>query len=50
MIDQEELIEALPSVGYNADELKDLFVHYDVDKNGFLDVDEFLNLMSDVFQ
>ncbi len=50
MIDQEELLEALPSVGYNAEELKDLFVLYDRDSNGFLDIDEFLLLMTDVFQ
>ena len=50
MIDQEELLEALPSVGYNAEELKDLFVLYDRDRNGFLDIDEFLLLMTDVFQ
>ena len=50
MIDMDELLEALPSVGYSADDFQTLFSTYDVDKNGLLDVDEFLNLMADVFQ
>ena len=50
MIDMEELLEALPSVGSSADDFQTLFSTYDVDKNGLLDVDEFLNLMADVFQ
>jgi calmodulin len=50
MIDMEELLEALPSIGYSAEDFQTLFSTYDVDKNGLLDVDEFLNLMADVFQ
>ncbi len=50
MIDMEELLEALPSVGYSESEFRSLFQTYDQDKNGFLDVEEFLSLMADVFQ
>jgi calmodulin len=50
MIDMDELLEALPSVGYNAEDFEKLFQTYDKDKNGHLDVDEFLELMTDVFQ
>ena len=50
MIDMEELLEALPSVGYDEDDFRALFNTYDIDKNGLLDVEEFLNLMADVFQ
>jgi Ca2+-binding EF-hand superfamily protein len=50
MIDMDELLEALPSVGYSTEEFRALFHSYDTDKNGFLDVEEFLSLMADVFQ
>ncbi len=50
MIDMDELLEALPSVGYSTDEFRTLFHTYDMDKNGLLDVEEFLSLMADVFQ
>ncbi len=50
MIDMDELLEALPSVGYDEEDFRTLFNTYDIDKNGLLDVDEFLNLMADVFQ
>lgn len=50
MIDMEELLEALPSVGYDENDFRTLFNTYDIDKNGLLDVEEFLNLMADVFQ
>jgi calmodulin len=50
MIDMEELLEALPSVGYSESEFRSLFQTYDADKNGLLDVEEFLSLMADVFQ
>lgn len=50
MIDMDELLEALPSVGYDEADFRTLFDTYDVDKNGLLDVEEFLNLMADVFQ
>ena len=50
MIDMDELLEALPSVGYSTEEFRALFHTYDMDKNGLLDVEEFLSLMADVFQ
>ena len=50
MIDMDELLEALPSVGYSTEEFRVLFHTYDMDKNGLLDVEEFLSLMADVFQ
>jgi Ca2+-binding EF-hand superfamily protein len=50
MIDMDELLEALPSVGYEEEDFRTLFNTYDIDKNGLLDCEEFLNLMADVFQ
>merc|ERR1711871_1415799 len=49
-IELEELKEALPDAGYEADEIETMFHQYDEDKNGKMDQQEFINMMRDTFK